>query len=128
MSNLTNLEELEEILLSQKDNILRSSEADITLSFNCDGISDNHHIYIDSLGDIYLPDNLEESFETYGSDIDISLESADGNMVSKIIAVFSDALEIEIDRDHIFFTDGFEENDIEDIYSSAEWYINNGFI
>lgn len=128
MSNLTNLEELEEILLSQKDNILRSSEADITLSFNCDGISDNHHIYIDSLGDIYLPDNLEESFETYGSDIDISLESADGDMVSKIIAVFSDALEIEIDRDHIFFTDGFEENDIEDIYSSAEWYINNGFI
>lgn len=128
MGNLINLEELEEILLSQKDNILRSSEADITLSFNCGGISDNHHIYVDSLGDIYLPDDLEESFETYGSDINISLESRGNDMISKIIAVFSDALEIEIDKDHIFFTDGFEENDIEDIYSAAEWYINNGFI
>ena len=128
MSNLTNLEELEEIILSQKDKILKSSEADITLSFNCGGISDDHHIYIDSLGDIYLPDDLEESFETYGSDIDISLESADNDMISKIIAVFSDALEIEVDRDHIFFTDDFEENNVEDIYSTAEWYINNGFI
>ena len=128
MSNLTNLEELEEIILSQKDKILRSSEADITLSFNCGGISDDHHIYIDSLGDIYLPDDLEESFETYGSDINISLESVDNDMISKIIAVFSDALEIEVDRDHIFFTDDFEENDVEDIYSTAEWYINNGFI
>lgn len=128
MSNLTNLEELEEIILSQKDKILRSSEADITLSFNCGGSSDDHHIYIDSLGDIYLPDDLEESFETYGSDINISLESVDNDMISKIIAVFSDALEIEVDRDHIFFTDDFEENDVEDIYSTAEWYINNGFI
>lgn len=117
-------EEFADILFEAKQPIAEAAEengADVTLT-----IEGNDHAFSDSVititeDDILVPVSLE-----VGDMTDIRMaaaEDAENDRLASVIAVVADALEIELDSEHVILPETLDEDAILD---RAEWFLTNG--
>lgn len=117
-------EEFADILFEAKQPIAEAAEengADVTLT-----IEGNDHAFSDSVitiaeDDILVPVGLE-----VGDMTDIRMaaaEDAENDRLASVIAVVADALEIELDSEHVILPETLDEDAILD---RAEWFLTNG--
>lgn len=117
-------EEFADILFEAKQPIAEAAEengADVTLT-----IEGNDHAFSDSVitiaeDDILVPVGLE-----VGDMTDIRMaaaEDAENDRLASVIAVAADALEIELDSEHVILPETLDEGTILD---RAEWFLTNG--
>lgn len=117
-------EEFADILFEAKQPIAEAAEengADVTLT-----IEGNDHAFSDSVititeDDILVPVSLE-----VGDMTDIRMaaaEDAENDRLASVIAVVADALEIELDSEHVILPETLDEDTILD---RTEWFLTNG--
>jgi hypothetical protein len=124
--------ELEEIALEAKEALWCQAEVedvDITISvFRQATIFEDYHIVIDESGKLIT---IDENFKYSGADIRVAVISDRGEInedqvqtLAGALAVLVDVLDIEFDDEHIFLPDCLP---ADDVMTSAEWYLENGF-
>ena len=115
------LEELETIVLEAKAGIIEAAEESdteiIVTVESCDHAFDSHAITVTD-DDIYVPVGCE-----LGTSAEISVVDADedGKAIASVLAVFSDAIDIELDEEHFILPIGMD-----GLLEQAEWYAANG--
>ena len=121
MKRLT-LEEFEELVSDEKTQIFEAAEesgSDVTVTVeDCAHAFSNDAITVTD-DDIYVP--IECSFDQ--QDISIVAASNDGEALASVLAVLSDALDIELNEESFILPEGM---DAGHIFEQAEWCLTNG--
>lgn len=118
------IEEFEDILFEAKTSILEAAEeneTDVTITIENKDHAFGSHVITVTDDDIFIP--IENDL---GNTTDICIAAAtnlDSDKLASVVAVIADALEVEIDEDHVFLPEG---KSGESLLNRVEWFLTNG--